>query len=124
MDWLLLAAGSGSAAAGFAHAVHGEMRFLPPYMESGTVADKDAPTSAAVLRLSWHVWALAYLAFAVMLVRFYLEDSLSDAGRWVVTAIAGCYAAASLLSFLFLKGRHVSAWLWLGLAALTYVGLV
>lgn len=123
MNGWLLAAAALSLFGCIGHIVIGERRFLPPFLASGIVVDKDAQVTADTLRGAWHVWALAYLMCAGLLGVFAFLP-LDDGARITVWAIAGMFAVAFGMLLWMTKGKLPAVVLQLLIAVLAMAGLL
>ncbi len=119
--WLLAAAGLCLFGA-VGHSVIGERTFLPPYLQSGIVVEKDADLTAATLRGAWHVWSLAYAAAAgfTAWAAFATVDAGARAGVWALFAM---FLAAFLMLVAVTKGRLPAVVLQLAIAGCLYLGI-
>jgi hypothetical protein len=123
MEWALLAAAILCLVGCIGHIVVGEKRFLPPFLAAGIVVDKDAAYTAATLRLAWHVWSLAYGAFAAIYGVLAIVG-LDDTGRFVVLALAALFAACALVSIPVVRRFHPAQVLFGAVAVLSVLALL
>ena len=120
MERFLLAAASLSIMLGFGHVIYGELRFLPPYLKSGIVVEVDAKRTAEILRLAWHVWAIAYFAIGGIVLSWAVTEKPDVGAMWSFIAL---FWGAMLTSLVITKGRHISWVVWLVMGALLFFGL-
>lgn len=109
---------------GFAgHILIGERRFLPPFLRSGIVVDKDAQVTADTLRGAWHVWALAYAMCAGLLGVFAFR-ALDGGAIIALWAMAAMFGVAFVMLIIMTKGRLPAVVLQALIALCIVLGLV
>jgi len=123
MNGWLLAASVLCIVGGVGHAWLGETRLLRPYLTTGVVTWKDARQSADTLRAAWHVWALAYLAAAGLLL-FHALAGVPDGARPALWALAAMFAAAFLLVGIITRGKNAAVLVQVAIATLIVAGLI
>lgn len=122
MDGWLLAAAGLSLFGAVGHSVIGERTFLPPYLRSGIVVEKDEALTAATLRGAWHVWSLAYAAAAGFAAWAAFTD-LDAGARAALWAFFALFLAAFVLLVAVTKGRLPAVVLQLAIAGCLFLGL-
>jgi hypothetical protein len=90
------------------HSYLGEKKILPRlFANAGPIIRRDPVLTRAILRWTWHLTSLAWIALALLLAA--MTRVPAEARTLPVTIIAGYLALSGLICFLTTRGRHI-AW--------------
>ena len=87
------------------------------------MVDPDATYTGRVLRLAWHVWALAYAAFAFLFAWFAVHG-MDGGARATVMVAAALFACVAVLSIPVVRAFHPAQLLFSALALAAALALL
>ena len=123
MNSYFLAAGVLTVILATAHSIMGERFFLGRLWkkESPDHIGSEAATNRTT-RTAWHLTTIAWMGMGAILISFAMYEP--PAGVPIVAIVIGLtFLASSLLSAIESRGRHLSWFIFLSIAILTFLGV-